>query len=178
VTDRIGFEGRSAVYQVAYTVGDVRASAAAWSALHGIGPWFLRGPFLASGARYRGAPNTATFSVARAFSEGLMIELIQQHDLEPSVYRERIDRSGFGFHHVAQLVDDIDAACRDALRLGGEVVFEDLLPSGSRVVFVDPGDALPGMVELVERTRAQTMLLDRMRAAAAAWDGADPIRED
>ncbi|MFC0534085.1 hypothetical protein [Phytohabitans kaempferiae] len=59
---------------------------------------------------------------------------------------------------------------------GHEVAYEDTLPSGARVVYVDTTAVLPGMVELVEYTPAQARVYARFHEASVGWDGTDPVR--
>jgi hypothetical protein len=160
-----------AIVQHAYTVADIRSAAFMQTRTTGIGPWFLRGPFTPE-ARYRGAPSAATFTLARAFLGPVMVELIQQHDDAPSVFRER----PLGFHHWATMPEDFDAELARLHGLGGEAAFEDVLPTGARVTYMDMGDRLPGMLELVERTPDQLATYARIHEASIGWNGEDPLR--
>jgi hypothetical protein len=99
-------------------------------------------------ATNRGEPTSAQFSLARAFAGHAMVELIEQHDDAPSVYNER----------------------------GYDEAYTDLLPSGSRIVYVDSTRDLPGMIELIEYTEEQEPVYDAIHRAASAWDGREPIR--
>lgn len=165
-----------AVFQVAYTTADAHKTALAWTATLGIGPWTVRGPFTAPGAFYRGEPYRAELTVARTFDGALMIELIQQHDDEPSIFRDRINAEGYGFHHVAVSTNDFDARARSLARASGPAVFEDVLPTGARVAFFDGAPGQSGMVELVEVTSAQSASYDALRELCRDWDGTDPWR--
>ena len=73
------------IVQFAYVVEDAEAAALRYVERLGVGPWFLRGPFQPPAGIYRGSPTHATFEIAHAFSGGMMIELIAQHDSSPSV---------------------------------------------------------------------------------------------
>ena len=53
-----------------------------------------------------------------------------------------------------------------------------MLPSGSRVMYVDSTAGLPGMIEIVEYTPALERVYTEMYRAALGWDGSDPIRGD
>jgi hypothetical protein len=165
--------------QFAYTVPDVHTAMTTWTERFGIGPWFVRGPFTPTEAQYRGLPTSPTLTLARAFSGQAMVELVQQHDDGPSVYRDVIETQGrgYGFHHMAIGVRDFDAAVAAHRRAGAEVVFTDTVPTGARVAYVDTTDALPGMVEIVEMNEAQERAYTRIHLASLDWDGADPIRE-
>jgi Glyoxalase/Bleomycin resistance protein/Dioxygenase superfamily len=165
--------GAGEVIQYAYTVPDVTAAMGLYTSRFGVGPWFRRGPFTPPAARYRGAPCPMTITLARAFAGDSMIELIQQHDDSPSVFTER----GYGFHHWAIGTRDIDAEINRFAAHGYPVAFEDQVPSGARIVYVDATADLPGMIELIEMNSEQEAMYVRFREAAADWDGADPVRE-
>ena len=62
--------------------------------------------------------------------------------------------------------------------LGFESAFDDVLPTGARVTYVDTQPSLPGMHELVERTPDQLASYGRIHAASIGWDGVtEPLRE-
>jgi hypothetical protein len=166
------------VFQVAYTVADIEASALVWTQRLGIGPWFVRGPFIPQRATYRGAPTALSMSVARTFSGETMIELVAQHDDAPSVFRELVERRGHGFHHWAIGTRDLEGTLAEYAAQGYEVAFTDELPTGASIRYVDTSADLPGMIEVVGLSDAQEAAFARMRDAAAAWDGRDPLRYD
>lgn len=165
-----------AIIQYAYTVADIDAEIAKQIEVFGIGPWFKLGPFTPPEARYRGEPTTMTVTIARAFAGTTMMELVAQHDDAPSVYREVIERRGHGFHHFAITSDDLDADVARFAARGYAVCFEDRMPSGGRITYVDATGDLPGMVEIIEMTPAQEQKFAAFKKAAENWDGFDPIR--
>jgi Glyoxalase/Bleomycin resistance protein/Dioxygenase superfamily len=165
-----------AVIQYAYTVADIHASIRRYVDLFRVGPWFVRGPFTPPLARYRDQPAQMTITLARAFAGDTMIELIQQHDDGPSVYREMIERRGHGFHHFAigtlHLEQDLDRFAA----MNYPVAFEDRVPSGARVVYVDSTADLPGFIEIIEMNDAMQQMYTMFHDEALTWDGTDPIR--
>ena len=167
-----------AVCQYAYVVEDIDRAMADFTDRLGIGPWFLRDRFTPPGARHRGRPSTATFSVARAFSGHTMLELIVQHDDTPSVFHEGGGPRRYGFHHWAIMTGAFDAEVARYAALGYEEAFYDVLPSGARVVYVDATRDLPGMIELVEHTPGQERVYTTIQQASAGWDGTDPVRRE
>lgn len=164
------------ITQVAFTVADIEAEIARYGREFGVGPWFLRGPFTPENARYRGRPTHVSLSLAMAFSAHLMIELVQQHNDEPSVYRETIERTGYGFHHFGVATADFDARSDSYRKSGFEPVFTDRTPVGTRIAYFDCKGTMPGMIELIEMNSSQERRYSRIYAEAAAWDGTDPIR--
>ena len=80
------------ILQVSYVVEDIETAALNFGRNFKLGPWFIRGPFSPPNALYRGQKTDFSISLAMGFSGHLMVELVQQHDDKPSVYREMIDR--------------------------------------------------------------------------------------
>ena len=87
------------VIQMAYVVADIRASINHWVTQLNVGPWFLLDHFTGTDPKYRGRDSTADVSLAMSFAGHMNIELIQPNNDAPSVYREWIERRGYGFHH-------------------------------------------------------------------------------
>jgi hypothetical protein len=82
----------------------------------------------------------------------------------------------YGFHHWAVFTGQIDADVERYRTLGYEEAYADVLPSGSRIVYVDSTPDLPGMIELVEHTDAQEQVYDTIYRASIGWDGSEPLR--
>ena len=116
------------IIQIAYTVPDIEKAVRSYAQDLKLGPWFLRGPLQARKPVYRGNPQKLELSIAIAYSGHVMIELIQQHDEQPSVYRELIDRQGYGFHHWGIASDRFDDDLRGYAERGFELVFTDETP--------------------------------------------------
>ena len=163
-----------AIAQFAYVVEDAERDMLRYTEQLGLGPWFVRGPWQPPSGRYRGQPTTPTLTVARAFAGHAMVELIQQHDDVPSVFRER----GPGFHHWGIVTSSFDEDVARYAAAGYEEAFSDVLASGARVLYVDATRDLPGMIELVEHTEAQERVYTQIYEAAVGWDGRDPIRHE
>jgi hypothetical protein len=63
-------------------------------------------------------------SYAFGYLGDVMIQLIEQHDDTPSIYREMYGPDEEGFHHVASLVHDFAAARQHFLDQGFELACE------------------------------------------------------
>lgn len=164
------------VVQTAYVVPDIRAAMDWWVKDGGAGPWFLLDSFTGPEQRYRGQPTVADVSIAMAFAGHMMIELVQPRDEHPSVYRETIQRQGFGFHHIGIAVDDVEAA-RQAYHLRGyHVAFSTPVPSGGTVYYMGDRSDAPGFVELIPATTGMEEMFTRYWRASVDWDGKDPVR--
>ena len=164
------------VVQMAYVVEDMGRSIAWWTDHLSVGPWFLLDSFLGDDHLYRGSPSTADVSIAMAFSGNMNIELIQPKDDNPSVYREIVQRRGFGFHHIGIAVTDVDAEIPSYRDKGHDVVFRAGVPSGGSVAYLDDGRNEPGLVELIPATPGMDDMFTRYWRASLDWDGKDPVR--
>jgi len=87
------------VIQMAYVVKDIRATIKHWVEQLKVGPWFLLDHFTGIDPVYRGQPSKADVQLAMSFAGHMNVELIQPNTDAPSVYKEWIDRHGYGFHH-------------------------------------------------------------------------------
>jgi Glyoxalase/Bleomycin resistance protein/Dioxygenase superfamily len=164
------------IMQMAYVVEDIRASIDWWIKDAKTGPWFLLDHFLAPEQSYRGAPSTADVAIAMGFAGHMCIELIQPLDNNPSVYKELIDRRGYGFHHVGLCVADVDAEIPEYEARGYTLAFKARVPTGGAVAYMDDGRNEPGFLELIPATPGMDATFTKFWRASQDWDGRDPIR--
>lgn len=165
------------VMQTAFVVQDIRASIDHFIRDYGAGPFFLLDHFWAADQVYRGAPSQADVCIAMGFAGHMQIELIQPLDDHPSVYRETVERSGYGYHHFGIACADVEAALPAYLARGYEVAFRADVPTGGRVAYLENGHAAqPGFVELIPATPGMDAHFTRFWEASRDWDGRDPIR--
>ena len=75
------------VRQNGYVVNDVEAAMRYWSETLGVGPFFYAPRVPVKNFHYRGAPQPIEVSVALANSGPLQIELVQQRNDVPSMYK-------------------------------------------------------------------------------------------
>jgi hypothetical protein len=116
-------------------------------------------------------------TIAMGFSGHIQLELIQQNNDAPSVFRELIDKRGYGFHHWGVACKDFDRDVEKYRALGYDVAFSDRTPDGTRVAYMDATAHLPGMVELIEMTDATESMFTGMYQASVGWDGSNPVRK-
>ena len=160
------------IIQIAYTVADIEKAMRYYADLLHIGPWFLIGPFVPPKGIYRGATTKMHVSLALAFTGQLMVELIEQHDEEPSVFRETLKaRGAHGFHHWAIGARDFEKAAAQYRSRGYKEAFSDFAPMGFRVVYFDTSRDLPGMLEIIEMNAAAEEGFHGMYQASQEWDG-------
>lgn len=166
------------IMQIAYSVVDIEQGMRHYGELLHVGPWFLIGPFAPPKGRYRGTPTKARFSLALAYSGQVQVELIQQHDQEPSVFQETLKaRGAHGFHHWGVGARDFDASSAKYRSRGYNEAFSDTAPDplGCRVIYFDTSRDLPGMLEVIEINAATEEAFYNMYKAAQEWNGKDHI---
>ena len=100
------------VIQTAYVVHDIEAVLRHWIENLGIGPWFYRELVPLDSFTYRGEPSDLKMSIALSYSGDMQFELIQPRNDAPSAYKDFLQTSGGGQHHLGFLADDLDCKCR------------------------------------------------------------------
>ncbi|HEY3729971.1 MAG TPA: VOC family protein [Steroidobacteraceae bacterium] len=164
------------IIQMAYVVEDIQAAMAAWVEKLKVGPWFLLDRFTGEQPMYRGQPSRAEVKLAMSFAGHMNIELIQPGNDAPSVYREVIERRGYGFHHWGKATAQFDDDLARYRKAGHEVGFICRVPSGGRVAYLDTTATLGGFVELIELGGGFEPVFSRFYRASIGWDGSDPVR--
>ena len=166
-----------AVRQNGYVVRDVEAAMRHWTTVVGVGPFFYfeRAPI--TEFSYRGAPSPLEVSIALANSGDLQIELIQQRNDAPSMYRDFLRAGREGLQHVAYWTNSFEedlARCLAAGYVAGQAGVAG--GANGRFVYFDT-EAHPGtVVELSDSSGAKGAFFRHIAEVAREWDGTDPIR--
>ena len=164
-----------AIMQNGYAVNDWQAAAQHWVDQLGVGPFFVMRHIDFEWCEYRSQRVEIDMSVAIAYSGNQQIELVQQHNDAPSIYRDFLRDNPPGLQHVGALVADL----RQALQvnsLAERIVQQGVTRAGARFAYVDTVAHNGTMLELIERSPAMDKAFGHMHAAARDWDGSDPIR--
>lgn len=165
------------IRQVGMVVRDIEAAMRHWAEVCGIGPWFHIPRYPLPAFRYRGAAQPGPdVSIALAYSGEVQLELIEQRCATPSMYRDFIEAGLEGMQHWAFWSDDYDADLARALAAGHRIGQEGDATGRGRFAYLESTGPAGSVVELVELTPSRAAGFDRMREAAAGWDGRDPIR--
>jgi hypothetical protein len=168
------------IFQYAYFVQDLDEAAMRWVKLFGAGPFYRvwhhtvttdpRGYF-----RYRGDPRESDVSYAFGYCGPVQIQLIQQHDDEPSIYSEMFGKGQEGFHHVgilsAELERDKAAFQAEGLDLAVEMW------SVADVVYFNAVKQIGCFVEIHGDNDGIREVFRRWKHAHDTWDRqTDPLR--
>ena len=163
------------IVQVAYAVDDVEAAARQFARRIRAGPFFVRRHIELAVASHRGAP--ATFDHSSAYGQwgAVQVELVHVHVAEPAALADVVLSSGV--HHVAWFVADVEAEQSRLEALGWPEVLNAETAGGLRFAFHDARAELGHLVEIYEPAERLVGFYAAVAAAAAGWDGADPIRD-
>ncbi|MDA8403591.1 MAG: VOC family protein [Desulfobacteraceae bacterium] len=95
------------INQIAILAKDISKSAAHYSKLLGIGPWF-RSKTVRRDLVFRDKPIALDLDLAIAFRGGMGYELIQVRGGDECIYSEMPRKNGGGIHHLGAVVWDSD----------------------------------------------------------------------
>ena len=166
-----------AVTQNGYVVRDIHAAMDHWVKVMGVGPWFYVDRVQTDYFRHRGEASPLEMSVALANSGDLQIELIQQRNDAPSMYKEFLDAGHEGLQHMAYWTRDYQGLYDKALSLGYKVGQEGQIGGEQgRFCYFD-AEGHPGtVIEISDISGNKGRFFEHIRKAALDWDGSDPIR--
>lgn len=158
--------------QIGIIVEDLDAGVQSWMTRLGIGPWTLFRNVTMRG-QYRGADTLVTCDVAMGYQGETQVELMQITNDAPSPYRDASGALLTGMHHIAWVVDDLDAAVAGAQADGMTLAFMASSP-GTRVAYLE-SEGQPGMMYEFIESPATRELMDSGIAATRIWDGTNPV---
>ena len=166
------------IRQNGYVVRDIEAAMNHWITFHGVGPWFYVERVQTDYFRYKGADSPLEMSIALANSGDFQIELIQQRNDAPSMYKDFLDAGHEGLQHLAFWSTDYQAMYDRALARGMVVGHEGSIGGAKgRFAYFDNFGQHPGaVVEISDISGSKGKLFEHIRRAAVDWDGNDPIR--
>ena len=167
-----------AVCQNGYVVRDIRGAMEHWVGVMGVGPWFYIDRVKMDYFRHRGRDSNAEVSIALANSGDLQIELIQQRNDAPSMYKEFTDAGREGLQHMSYWTHDYQTLYDRALQLGYKVGHEGQIGGEKgRFAYFDT-ELHPGtVIEISDISGNKARFFEHIRRAAADWDGSNPIRD-
>src|SRR6266404_4934764 len=167
-----------AVRQNGYIVRDIRAAMDHWVNVMGVGPWYYIDRVKTDYFRHRGKGYAMEMSVALANSGDLQIELIQQRNDAPSMYKEFLDSGREGLQHMSYWTRDYQGLYDRALSLGYKVGHEGQIGGEQgRFCYFDTEGHSGTVVEISDVSGGKGKFFTRVKQAAMDWDGSDPIRD-
>ncbi len=165
------------VCQNGYVVNDIEAAMMQWVEVMGVGPFYYIEKVDCDWFTYRGEPTDAELSIALANSGDLQIELIQQRNEAPSMYRDFLEAGNVGLQHMSYWSTDYQVDYDKALAAGYKVGQEGQIGGEKgRFAYFDT-EFHPGtVIEISDISGHKGAFFEHIRNEAASWDGKDPIR--
>jgi methylmalonyl-CoA/ethylmalonyl-CoA epimerase len=163
------------VIQMGFVVPDLDRAMEHWTGTVGVGPFYVLSHIRFAEALYRGRPTNADISVGIAQWGEIQVELIQQYNDAPSIYRDFPYRERGGLQHVGVMTTSVADDLARLRPLGVEAVQSGSTANGIRFAYVST-DHYPGaMIELIEHGPIDEFFA-MVRQAAQGWDGTQPVR--
>ena len=169
----------ASIVQMAWVVDDLEAAATRLSRAIQCGPFLMIRHISLDDPHHRRQPQRTDFSLCLAQAGDVQIELVQQHDDTPSVYRDAFPAGppgGMAFHHVAVIVPDVFAETARYNALGFQTASSGRF-GAIDFTYVDTRAAGGFMVEVLPDTPEMHHFFATIRKAAEEWDGTTPWRE-
>ena len=165
------------LWQMGLVVRDIDRAMQHWIEVCGVGPWFVAEKLPLDGFWYKEQPYDIHITVALANSGDVQLELIQQRDRTPSMYRDFLTAGHEGLQHWSSWPENYQELLDRALKNGWTIGQRGETARGPFVYFLNEGH--PGtVIEMAELTPTRRRIFDAVREAAIDWDGRDPIRRD
>ena len=165
------------VTQLAYVPRDIDAALRFWTQSIGAGPFFRNPRAQVEDVTYYGRPSDVEFRTLIGYWGDLQIELVEQLNDAPSIYKDWLDGGFEGLHHVCILVEDMKPARAAGMAAGARSAMEGRIAGGQgEFIYFDTGGGPGSMVEIVRPGPALREAFAMMREASRGWDGSDPVR--
>lgn len=162
--------------QIAYVVDDARAAAAEMVRLVGAGPFFVLADIELAWGEVGGESSDFRHTSAYGWWGDVMMELVEPVGDAPSPFRAPFVATTPVVHHVAVMVEDLEATYGGLVDAGLELAARAQTVTGTEFAFVDTRERLGHLVEIYEATAGLRGFYAMVRRAADVWDGRDPVR--
>jgi len=171
-------QGFGRIVHIAYLVKDMDTAMAEWTRQAGVGPWLcFRNIDMA--ATYEGKPMRLKIHEGLSYIGDMQIQLVQSLNdpAEDTPYAAMLRAGRFGMHHVAYISEDIDADIARAEAQGWEPACRMQSADGHRYYYCRSKTMPEVWFEFLEAFPALTQMYRDGIAAAAAWDGSNPVTD-
>ncbi len=158
------------IVQTAYVVADLDAAILRWHRCFGLGPFIVRRHIRLTNTLYRGTPMPLDISAAHVQSGDMQIELVCQHNPEPSAFRDMFAPGEEGLHHVAMFPQDYAATVAHYEALGFPVATELVTGEGRGAAYLDTRPLMGHMLEVYRVNDSLHAFYRLIAEAARDWD--------
>ena len=148
---------KNGVAQIALIVEDLDKTVDNYIKYFGIGPWhfYTYSKPLVKRMTRNGEPAEYKMRIALSNYGPMRIELIQPLEGD-TVYKEFVQKHGYGIHHLGILVDDMEEAIGQAERGGFRMTMDGAgfgLDDDGQYAYLDTEDSLGTTIELICRPK-------------------------
>ena len=143
--------GNNVVVQIGMLVHDIEKASQDFADFLGMEKpeWILTGPRSQANTEFRGQPTEARAKLTFFHVGGnLILELIEP-DMEPSTWREDLDKNGEGVHHIAFNIEGMGEKVTLLEKNGIKLIQKGEYPGG-RYAYLDAKESLKTLLELLE----------------------------
>jgi hypothetical protein len=164
--------------QNGYVVASLDEAIEHWTQNLGIGPFFVVRDLALDRFWYQDSTRAPRLDVAIGHLGAVQIELIEQRDDAPSPYRDFLAERGPGLHHMATWSASYDADLARLARLGHRPDCTAEVRGLARLSYFGAGRRDGTVIELTDTGTGGALieLTGLIAAAAADWDGTEPVR--
>jgi hypothetical protein len=164
------------IRQNGYVVRDIEAALVQWTERLGVGPFYYFEQVPIEDFHYRGQPSPLEVSIALGNWGPLQIELIQQRNDAPSMYRDFLAAGNEGLQHVAVWTQQMDEELAALATAGFAIGQSGRVGRNGRFVYLET-ETHPGtVVEVSEISGGKGGFFEQLAREAEAWDGTNPVR--
>lgn len=163
------------VMQNAFVVDDLDAALDHWISKMVVGPFYVFQHVKFQDIFFRGEPSSVDVTAAIAYWGDMQIELIKQHNDQPSIFREFQAKGQRGMQHMGVITPNLDEHLSRLQPLGIAPVQWGSMPAGMRFAYVSSDFHPGGMIELIEPGPVIADFFKQMKDAAEHWDGSNAI---
>ena len=121
--------------QMGFVVRDIDRAMRHWVEVCGVGPWFVAEKLPLDGFWYKEQPYDIHVTVALANSGDVQLELIEQRDQTPSMYRDFLAAGHEGLQHWSSWPENYDELLDRAVKNGWAIGQRDETRAGLSSIF-------------------------------------------
>ncbi len=141
------------IRQIGYIVPDIEEAIKTWNEKYGVGPFLLtRNASPLANAFYRGKPSEkVVLNIAFAYIGDLQLELIEQVNDVPSMYKEALtDPKRKRLHHYAVCVEDFPSSYKHSMENGFAAIVDAGFDGLARMSYIEMKDNPKLILEVIE----------------------------
>jgi hypothetical protein len=164
--------------QQAWVVPNIEVAAQRWSALLGVGPFYVAEytPDRFTEVLYRGQPGQLSMRTAIAYAGDIQIEFIEPTMIGPNCYHDVVAPGSEGFHHICFWSTDLASDIQHYLKQGCVVATQARVINGAGFAYIDARSLCGCMIELLEYREPIEARFNVWRDAAKTWErDRDPL---